>query len=67
MNLPILETFARPMRDNEKELLQSHVERGYELFLTRCSDGRNIPKETLALYAEGRVWTGNQAKRDRFG
>ena len=54
--------FARPMRDNEKELLQSHVERGYELFLTRCSDGRNIPKETLALYAEGRVWTGNQAK-----
>lgn len=54
--------FARPMRDNEKDLLQSHVERGYELFLTRCSDGRNIPKETLALYAEGRVWTGNQAK-----
>jgi protease-4 len=54
--------FARPMRDNEKELLQSHVERGYDLFLTRCSDGRGIPKETLALYAEGRVWTGNQAK-----
>ena len=54
--------FARPMRENEKELLQSHVERGYDLFLTRCSDGRGIPKETLALYAEGRVWTGNQAK-----
>ena len=54
--------FARPMRDNEKQVLQSHVERGYDLFLTRCADGRNIPKETLALYAEGRVWTGNQAK-----
>ena len=54
--------FARPMRDAEKEILQSYVERGYDLFLTRCSEGRNIPKDTLALYAEGRVWTGNQAK-----
>ena len=54
--------FARPMRDNEKEILQSYVERGYELFLTRCAEGRNIPKDTLALYAEGRVWTGRQAK-----
>lgn len=54
--------FARPMRENEMQILQSYVERGYELFLTRCSEGRNIPKDTLALYAEGRVWTGNQAK-----
>lgn len=54
--------FARPMNEGEKELLQAYVERGYDLFLTRCSDGRNIPKETLAQYAEGRVWTGNQAK-----
>ena len=54
--------FFRPMNDGEKELLQSYVERGYDLFLTRCSEGRNIPKDTLALYAEGRVWTGNQAK-----
>jgi len=54
--------FARPMNEGEKELLQAYVERGYDLFLTRCSDGRNIPKDTLAQYAEGRVWTGNQAK-----
>ena len=54
--------FARPMRENEKQILQSHVERGYDLFLTRCAEGRNIPKDTLALYAEGRVWTGSQAK-----
>ena len=54
--------FTRPMNDGEMHLLQTHVERGYDLFLTRCSEGRNIPKDTLALYAEGRVWTGNQAK-----
>ena len=53
---------TRPMRDNEKQLLQSYIERGYDLFLTRCAEGRNIPKDSLALYAEGRVWTGNQAK-----
>ena len=50
------------MRDNEKEILQSYVERGYDLFLSRCAEGRTIPMDTLALYAEGRVWTGNQAK-----
>ena len=54
--------FARPMKEGEKEILQSYVERGYDLFLTRCAEGRNIPKDTLAQYAEGRVWTGNQAK-----
>lgn len=54
--------FARPMREGEKEILQSYVERGYDLFLSRCAEGRNIPKDTLAQYAEGRVWTGNQAK-----
>ena len=54
--------FARPMNEGEKEILQSYIERGYDLFLTRCAEGRNIPKDTLAQYAEGRVWTGNQAK-----
>ena len=54
--------FARPMREGEKEILQSYVERGYDLFLTRCAEGRDIPKDTLAQYAEGRVWTGQQAK-----
>ena len=53
---------TRPFNENEKQLMQNYVESGYDLFLTRCAEGRNIDKETLALYAEGRVWTGNQAK-----
>lgn len=52
----------RPFNEREKQLLQSMVERGYDLFLTRCSEGRDMPKDSMALYAEGRVWTGNQAK-----
>lgn len=52
----------RPFNEREKQMLQAMVERGYELFLTRCSEGRDMPKDSMALYAEGRVWTGNQAK-----
>ena len=52
---------TRPMRDDEKAILQNYIERGYDLFLTRCSEGRNIPKDSLDLIAQGRVWTGNQA------
>lgn len=53
---------TRPLNPRESELLQGMVDRGYDLFLTRCADGRGIPKDSLAQYAEGRVWTGNQAK-----
>lgn len=52
---------TRPMRDEEKSLMQSYINNGYDLFLSRCSDGRNIAKDSLALIAEGRVWTGEQA------
>ena len=53
---------TRPFNDQEKQLLQNMIEKGYDIFLTRCAEGRNMPKDSLALYAEGRVWTGNQAK-----
>lgn len=53
---------TRPLNEGEKQLFQNMVNRGYDLFLTRCAEGRNMPKDSLALYAEGRVWTGNQAK-----
>lgn len=52
---------TRPMKDSEKQIMQKYIEKGYDLFLTRCAEGRGIPKDTLAQYAEGRVWTGNQA------
>lgn len=53
--------FIRPMNNDEKIILQGYIERGYDLFLTRCSDGRSIPKDSLDMIAQGRVWTGNQA------
>lgn len=53
---------TRPMTDGEKILVQMYVNQGYDLFLTRCSDGRGISKEELDKIAQGRVWTGSTAK-----
>lgn len=52
---------TRPMTTDEKVILQQYIERGYRLFLTRCSEGRNIPMDVMEQIAEGRVWTGKQA------
>lgn len=52
---------SRPLNAQEAAMIQSMIDRGYELFLRRCAEGRDIPVDTLAQYAEGRVWTGNQA------
>lgn len=53
---------TRDLNDKEKALFQQNIERGYDLFVTRCAEGRGMSKETLMQYAEGRVWSGNQAK-----
>jgi protease-4 len=52
---------SRPMRSDEKTLMQGYIERFYDLFLTRCSDGRGMTKEAIDKIAQGRVWTGEQA------
>jgi protease-4 len=53
---------TRPMTDSEKTLLQAYIERGYDTFVTRCSDGRGMSKEAIEKIAEGRVWSGAMAK-----
>lgn len=55
-------TITRPMNDGEKGLMQMYINHGYDLFLTRCSEGRGINKEELDKIAQGRVWTGSTAK-----
>lgn len=53
---------SRPMREDEKALIQKGVERTYDLFLTRCADGRGMTKAEIDSIGQGRVWTGEQAK-----
>lgn len=52
---------SRPMREDEKALIQRRVERTYDLFLTRCADGRGMTKAEIDSVGQGRVWTGEQA------
>ena len=52
---------TRPMREDEKALIQRSVERTYDLFLTRCADGRGMTKSEIDSIGQGRVWTGEQA------
>jgi protease-4 len=52
---------SRPMRDDEKALIQSYVELGYDTFLSRCAEGRTTTKEAIDKIGQGRVWTGQQA------
>ena len=53
---------SRGFNERESAMLQNYIDNGYDLFLTRCAEGRGMPKDSLEKYAEGRVWTGNQAK-----
>jgi protease-4 len=52
---------SRPMTDDEQALIQSNIERGYEVFLTRCAQGRKMSIEAIDSIGQGRVWTGRQA------
>jgi protease-4 len=52
---------ARPLDESEFAMLQAYIERGYDIFLSRCSEGRNISKEALDAIGQGRVWAGSQA------
>ena len=53
---------SRPMRDDERALIQQTIERGYDTFLSRCAEGRQMSKEQIDAVGQGRVWTGEQAK-----
>lgn len=52
----------RPFNDDEKALLQMMVAQGYDTFVSRCAEGRQMSKENIEKIAEGRVWTGEAAK-----
>ncbi|HHV37330.1 MAG TPA: signal peptide peptidase SppA [Candidatus Cloacimonetes bacterium] len=52
----------RPMRDSEKNILESMIEHTYDDFIGIVADGRGMSKDEVHEIAQGRVWTGAQAK-----
>jgi len=69
--LPLVDVGVRPLNNEESQILQAFINRGYDLFLTRCADGRSKTKEEIDAIGQGRVWTGSQALEngliDRLG
>ncbi|OQB29563.1 MAG: Protease 4 [Bacteroidetes bacterium ADurb.Bin174] len=54
----------RAFNVEEKALLQHYVNDGYELFVKRCADGRDMTTDQIKVIAEGRVWTGEEALKN---
>jgi protease-4 len=52
----------RRLNERERELMQAVVTDVYDQFVRVTSEHRNIPLDSVLKYADGRVFTGNQAK-----
>lgn len=52
----------RPMTQGERDLLQKMVNEMYEQFVGVVSEGRKMPIDKVKSLADGRVYTGKQAK-----
>ena len=52
----------RPMNDAEKAVWQAIIDEAYEGFVNVVSDGRGLSPEEVKKIADGRVYTGRQAK-----
>ena len=46
----------------ELAMMQTMVERGYDLFTSRCAEGRHVSQDYIKSIGEGRVWLGNKGK-----
>ena len=50
------------MNEEEFALMQTMVERGYDLFTGRCAEGRHVSQDYIKSIGEGRVWLGVRGK-----
>lgn len=50
------------MTSEEEAIMQSMIERGYDLFTRRCAEGRHVEQDYIKSIAEGRVWLGSKGK-----
>ncbi|WP_445626777.1 signal peptide peptidase SppA [Nostoc sp. DSM 114167] len=56
------QTVSRPKSPQELEIYQRSVNRIYNMFLNKVSQGRKLPEQKVAEIAQGRVWSGEAAK-----
>ncbi|MDO8690491.1 MAG: signal peptide peptidase SppA [Dehalococcoidia bacterium] len=60
-----------PMSDEAKKVWQTMIDEAYQRFVGVVAEGRNIPVDKVRELADGRIYTGKQAKDlglvDEFG
>lgn len=52
----------KPLTNEQRALIQRHVERGYDIFLSRVAEGRHMTKVQVDSVGQGRVWLGRKAQ-----
>lgn len=52
---------SRPFSQEEIDLLQEYINRGYSLFRQRVADGRKMKVDEVEKIAQGHVWLGKDA------
>lgn len=61
----------RPLTQPERDIVQSQIDFGYQTFTQGVAKGRGLPLATVQQIAQGRVWSGLEAKKlglvDAFG
>jgi protease-4 len=61
----------RPLNEAERKVIQSAIDRVYTDFVKRVSEGRKMTAAQVDSIAQGRVWSGIEAKQvglvDEFG
>ena len=55
-------SMSRPMTEDERKLLQALIDNAYGQFVEAVSAGRRIAPELVKPNADGRIFTGEQAK-----
>ena len=63
--------FDRELTEPEQNILQELIDTSYLQFVNTVSEGRQLDVETVKAFADGRIFTGEQAKElgvvDRLG
>lgn len=57
------QTVSRPKSPQELAIIQSSVNRIYDMFLSKVAQGRKLPQQNVEQIAQGRVWSGIAAKQ----
>ena len=57
---------SREMTPEEHELLQSVIDDVYSQFVDAVAQGRNMKREDVVPFADGRIFTGRQAQKNGF-